>query len=343
MSQTILLIGAGAIGSAVAAWLAPQHEHFYVFDKPETIDIISQNGVSAYLQHHQDEPQNIKVKTLTQLEQCPVPDIILLCVKNYSLAGLSQTLLEAFGKPALKNCIVVGLQNGIENQKILPQYFTNVVYGIVSFNAWLDSPGVVGYQSKGPFIFGTADNSNHGKTRQVCELFNVAVPAQTSQHFQDAALCKMVINLTNSFTTLSGLGYIPIDNMALFQKILSNLTYEGVKIVKAAGHKECKIGDTPGWLLIKASALLPQFLTRALFKRNVKKMVLSSMAQDVIQNAGTKTELQDINGYLLALADKYQVDAPYNRAIYQLCQEFFSADKFQPLSIDAIWQKMALR
>jgi len=139
-----------------------------------------------------------------------------------------------------------------------------------------------------------------------------------------------------------GLGYREIDDASKFQTILSQLTYEGVKIVKASGHKECKVGDIPSWFLMSASAHLPQLLTRKLFEKNVKKMVVSSMAQDIIQNDRSDNELEGINGYLLALADKHGVDAPYNRAIYQLCQQEFLKPNFTPMSVSEVWQRMNL-
>ena len=342
MTQNILLIGAGAVGSAVAAWLAPKHNNLYVFDRPQTLAAIAENGITAYWQQQKNQGETITVNTIANLADGPKPDVILLCVKNYSLDGLSQAILAAYGKAAVDNCIVVGLQNGVENQHILPQYFNNIVYGIVTFNAWLDAPGIVGYQAKGPFIFGTPDNHNQASVLAITELFNQAVVAVASTHFQDAALCKMILNLTNSLTTLTGVGYREIDDMSLFQRILSRLTYEGVKIVKAAGFKECQVGDTPGWHLIKASALLPQFLTRGFFKRNVKKMVLSSMAQDVILHGRGNTELRDINGYLLTLAERHNIAAPYNQAIYQLCQKRFAQETFEPMSVKAVWREMAV-
>jgi 2-dehydropantoate 2-reductase len=344
--QTILLVGAGAVGATIAAWLAPKHANFYVYDRPDTVKAINESGISSYKQHQQDQMVNTPVKAIDNFTDCPTPDIILLCVKNYSLDGLSRAIVEAYGESALKNTIVVGLQNGVKNQQVLPKYFNNVVYGIISYNAWLDertdSVTTVGYQAKGPFIFGMPDNTNQAAVQQVTDVFNQGVEAINSRHFQDAALSKMIINLTNSFTTLSGLGHLEIDNAPLFQKILSRLTYEGVNIVKAAGFKECKVGDIPSWLLIRASALLPQFLTRKMFAKNVKKMVLSSMAQDIIQNKRTDNELHDINGYLLGLADQFGVDAPYNKAMYQLCQSAFAAEQFTPMEVDDIWRKMAV-
>lgn len=338
--KTVLLIGAGAVGATVAAWIAPHHNHFYVMDQGQTLNTIKQKGIFAYQQNQKEAGEKVWVKTIHEFSDCPAPDIILICVKNYSLEGLSSAIIKAYGQKCIDNCLVVGLQNGLENQSILPKFFNKLVYGIVSFNAWLDKAGVVGYQAKGPFIFGTPDNQQQDEVKEVTALFNLGVRALASQRFQDAAISKLIVNLTNSFTTLMGLGYQDIDNYAEFQTILSQLTYEGVQIAKASGHTECKVGDIPSWRLITASAKLPQLFTRRLFEKNIKKMVISSMAQDIIQNGKLDNELETINGYLIMLADKHRIPAPYNRAIYQMCLEEFSKANFTPLSVSSISRKI---
>ena len=67
-------------------------------------------------------------------------------------------------------------------------------------------------------------------------------------------------------------------------------------------------------------------------------MVLSSMAQDIIQRGGSESELESINGYLLTLADRYGVDAPYNRAVYELCTKEFGRETFEPLAMEEVWE-----
>ncbi len=337
-TPTVLLIGAGAVGSTIAAWIAPHHREFYVLDQGATLEAIKQKGVFSYLQNAKSDGQQTPVKTVNNLAECPAPDIILVCVKNYSLGGVAQSIKAAYGDRP----IIVGLQNGIENQHILPHYFSKVIYGIISYNAWLDELGVVGYQKRGPIVLGTPDNGLQHELAQVRNLLNQGVETIITDHLQDAVLSKMIINLTNSFTTLIGFTYQPISDKALFQKILSQLTYEGVKISKGSGHKECKLGGMPSWLLITASAMLPQFLTRKLFEKNVKKMVLSSMAQDVIQNHRGDNELESINGYLLTLARQNNIKAPYNQAIYELCQKEFAKADFTPMDVKTVWANMAL-
>lgn len=333
-NPTILLVGAGAVGATIATWLAPHHNSFYVLDQGETLENITKNGVVAYQQYERENAEKAHVKTISSLKDAPTPDIILLCVKNYSLDGLAQGIKDLFGD----HPIVVGLQNGVENQSILPKYFSKVIYGIITYNAWLDEPGVAGYQKRGPIVFGTLDNGLQVELKLLQKIFQAGVETVITDHLMDAALSKMIINLTNSFTTLIGFTVRPVKNRRLFQTILSQLTYEGVQIVKGAGHKECKLGGMPPWILIAASSKLPQLITRPLFEKNVRKMVISSMEQDVIQNHRGHNELESINGFLLNLAQQHDVSAPFNEAIYALCQREFAQKEFAPMTIEAVWE-----
>ncbi len=337
-NKKVLVFGAGAIGGVFGAWIAEKYNHVYFYDLPAVTESLDKNGITSYLQDHKKNGVNIKVKTISDLAELPNPDVIILAVKNYSLDKVSCIIRDKVkGEP-----IVVALQNGQENQKVLPKYFKKVIYGVVGFNAWLDEPGVIGYQSKGPLVIGTPDNSLQLELKEISELFNLAVETIITDHLQDAVHTKMIVNLTNSLTTLIGHSVKEIDNVSVFQKLLSNLTYEGVQIVKAAGYNECKIGNMPPWRLIWAAANLPQFVTRIPFKKNVKKMVISSMAQDIIQNGSPDSELESINGYFLDMAKKNKVKAPFNRAVYDLCKQHFAKPKFTPIKLDEVWSEVQM-
>jgi 2-dehydropantoate 2-reductase len=238
--------------------------------------------------------------------------------------------------------VIVALQNGVDNQEIVPRHFTKVIYGIVAYNAWIDAPGVVGYQKRGPLVLGTPRTADLAdEKRALAELLGRGVETVVTDRFQDAAHSKMVINLTNSLQALIGHPLTPIGNRALFQKVLTNVTWEGVQIVQAAGHEECRLGGMPPWWLMRAAAQLPPFLTRRAFEKNVKKMVMSSMAQDVLQRGGADSELETLNGYFIKLADQHGVAAPYNRALYALCKERFGKPDFKPLPIEEVWMRIA--
>ena len=116
------------------------------------------------------------------------------------------------------------------------------------------------------------------------------------------------------------MGYRDITNLHAFKEILTNSMYEGVKILKKMGVKEYKAHTMPTWAKIKASATLPNFITDGMFKKNLAKMVLSSMAQDIIQRKSGESELESLIGEFVSLGDRYGMDIPYNRAVYKTMQ-----------------------
>ena len=332
----VVILGAGAVGGTVAAWIAEHHDNIAVLDQGPVAEALRERGITTYQQGAREQAVTVQPQVLDSIEDARDADILVIAVKNYSLDAVCRVANEAVGDGP----IVVGLQNGIDNQHILPKYFSRVVYGVIGYNAWLEEPGLIGYHNKGPLIMGTPDNTQPDAVQTVADLFQRGVDTVVTGHFQDAAHSKLIINLTNSLTTLVGHRVRPIERIDLLQRILSNLLYEGVRVVKAAGYNECKIGGMPPWFLIAASARLPQCLTRPLFKKNLDKMVLSSMAQDVLQRGRTDTELESINGYILSLAHKHRVPAPYNRAVYSLCRDAFASPHFQPMEVEAVWDKV---
>jgi 2-dehydropantoate 2-reductase len=333
----ILFFGAGVIGGSVAGWLAPHCDNLFLLDQGETAVALKRDGITLYLGSEPDKKQNVKVNVIDSIEQAADADIIVLGVKNYSLEPVAKMLKEKTDGRA----VIVSMANGCVNQEVLPKYFSRVIYCVVSYNAWMDKPGVIGYQKKGPLIIGTPDNSLQAELKQVSDIFNRAVETVVTPHFQDAVHCKIVINLTNSVTTLVGHRFREISDPAAFQRILSGLLWEGVEIVKAADHHECKLGGMPSWALLWLGAKLPHFVTKPMFDRNVKKMVMSSMAQDVIQRGGKDNELESINGYIVGLADRLSMKAPFNRTVYAMCKREFAKPDFQPLDVKGVWAEIA--
>ena len=333
----IVIFGAGVIGGSVGGWLAPHYDNLYLLDQGETAAALKRDGVTLYWGDTPDAKEHVPVKVIDTLDQAADADVIILGVKNYSLDSVAKRIRECVGEKPL----ILSMANGIVNQEVLPKYFPRVVYCVISYNAWADKPGVIGYQKKGPLILGTPDNALGDEIRVLAGILNRGVETVVTPHLQDAVHCKIVINLTNSFTTLAGHRFKEISDGAAFQRILTNLLYEGVEIVKAAGYHECKLGGMPSWTLLWLGAKFPRFITKPMFERNVKKMVLSSMAQDVLQRRGGDNELETINGYIVGLADRCGVRAPYNRTIYALCKEEFSKPAFEPLDVRAVWDAIA--
>ena len=329
-----VIIGVGAIGGCLGGWLSEVHDDVYLIDQGEVAENLKAKGLTLYPQGGENSKKKIPVKTAVRLADIENPDVVAIAVKNYSLEAVAKSVAaQVKGDP-----VILGLQNGVFNQTVLPKYFKKVIFGVIEFNAWIDEPGVIGYQSKGPFVLGTTAAGLEKELSSLAAYMNAAVETVSTDRIRDAAYCKMVINLTNSFTTLVGFKYREIGSLPLFKKILSNSLYEGTKVLQKMGVSEYKAGDMPSWAKIKASATLPDFIAMGIFKKSLAKMVLSSMAQDILQRKAGISELDSLLGEFVRLADQHNVPMPYNKAIYRLCKEEFAKPDFKPLTEEQVWK-----
>jgi 2-dehydropantoate 2-reductase len=333
----VVFLGTGAIGAGVTGWVAPHYSNLFAIDRGPVQAALKKSGITTYLGGEPDKKENAKVNVIDDLSGQKDADVVVITVKNYDLDAAAKMVRDKLGD----NPVVVSMANGAINQKIMPKYFSKVVYGVISYNAWMDEPVVVGYQKKGPLVLGTPDNKLQEEMKVIADIFNRGVETIVTDHLQDAVHSKIVINLANSLTTLTGPDHDATGDFPLFQRLLTSMVWEGIEIVKANGYKECRLGGMPGWTVLMLAAKLPGFLMRPVFRANVKKMVMSSMAQDVVQRKSGKNELDTINGYILELAEKAGVKAPYNRAIYELCKKRFAEPQFKTMTAGEIWKEVA--
>ena len=64
-SPKVLFIGAGAIGAAVAAWIAPRYEQLYVMDTGDVQDALKSGGITVYQTDRPDRTSaTVRVKTV---------------------------------------------------------------------------------------------------------------------------------------------------------------------------------------------------------------------------------------------------------------------------------------
>jgi len=334
--KKVLIVGAGAIGAAVAAWIAPHHAELYILSTRNSREVLNTKGITTYQTGRPEKTRRgAKVKTIDHIEELPDVDIVVIAVKNYSLPEVAAAVKARLGNRPL----VVSMANGAVNQEILPPYFSRVVYCVVSFNARRDAPAVVGYQKRGPLLIGTPDNALQAELKMVQAILGKGCPTLIVNRLQDAVHSKIVMNLTNALDTLVGHGYRPLSNFDTYQRLLTRTLSEGIQIITAAGYRECKMGGMPSFFLIRLGAAMPLWLGRPLFKRKLKSMVISSMTQDILLRGSSLSEIDSLTGYIVRLAEKCHVPAPYNQTIYRLAGERFQPG-FQPMRCEAVAEEV---
>ncbi|MFT7492401.1 MAG: 2-dehydropantoate 2-reductase, partial [Pseudohongiellaceae bacterium] len=127
----ITVYGAGAIGTTLAAWLTRAGHDVSLLARGENARQLQQKSIRMLSDNKvlQEDTRVRVVETLAAVEDI---DLLIITVKNFHLDACCQDIVNAIGR----NTLVLGLQNGVENQTILPKYFDRVVYAIINYNAW---------------------------------------------------------------------------------------------------------------------------------------------------------------------------------------------------------------
>jgi 2-dehydropantoate 2-reductase len=341
VEHDIVIYGAGSVGSSVGGWLAPSCPSLSLLSRGDHAAAIRQKGLTVFLKGDRERPAPVRVPVIADLSERPKADIIVIAVKNYSLAQAARDIAAKTKKEPL----IVALQNGLENREILPRYFKRIVYGVVCYNSWREAPGVVGANSKGPVLLGVTDSdpSRAGDLGEVHRVFSLGLDARITRDLRNAAMTKMVVNLTNAILTLVGHGYREIQSPRALKHIMIGAMMEGFEIARTAGFAPAPIPGSPGPGMVRFSTMLPEFLSDMIFKGNLSSVDLNSMGQDMLQHGRGVSELESLTGHFIGLADRLKIAAPYNRTVYDLCREKFAATPFVPMDETEVWEEIRKR
>jgi 2-dehydropantoate 2-reductase len=330
--SSIVVVGAGAIGSSITGWIAPKCDNLFLLARGETLEVIKNRGLKSYLKGQRPRATALPVHAIGSLAEVELPNVIVITVKNYDLETTAGDLRAQLGD---HEPIIVALQNGVHNQQVLPNYFTRVVYGVVCYNAWREGPGEVGHEPRGHIILGTPANDLQDEVQAATRILSLGLDCVPTDRLQDAAHCKLVINQANALMTLVGVQKHPIKSFNVLMHMTFKLWEEGIHLLQAAGFHEHALGHNPSWRFIKMGATLPAFIMGGLFRLNTRRLGLNSMAQDVF-GGRNNTELETLNGYMLSLARQVGFPTPINETIYEKAKERFGPD-FQPMPEQQLW------
>jgi 2-dehydropantoate 2-reductase len=332
----IVVHGAGAIGASVGGWLTESGNRVTFLARPECAELLGESGLWLYPPRQRESARALRVHAVSDLAQVTDAEVVVLAVKNYDLEPAAREIRAQLPREPL----VVALQNGVDNQAILPKYFSRVVYGVVCFNAWRDAANVFGYERRGPILFGVLDERLRAERDELVRVFGRAFTCSAEDRITDAARCKMALNLANSITTLVGLGVRPIEDVASLKQSFLHVVHEGIQILQRAGVSEVRLQQGASWRMFGLMTKMPGFVSTAVFKKKISTLQMTSMAQDVYLRGNKATELESLNGHFLKLAESVGFDACYNRALYRITREWLAQPEIRPMHEAELWARL---
>lgn len=292
----ICSLGAGAMGGMFGAYLSRHHEVHMLDTYQELVDKINQEGL-VIQKNGVDEVFHPQAHTTA--DEIGVCDLVIVFIKTYLTEQVLRMHPALFGE----HTMVLSLQNGLNNEenflKVLPA--KNIIMGTTQMTA--NILGLAHVRNNGGLTthIGPLDEANMGRAEEIAAALNEAgfvTEACGPREVQQMIWNKLLIN--SSGNPLNAL--FNANNTIFFEcesahNVLECLVNESCGIARAAGFEA-----DPKVFLGKVEALLKN-------SPNHK----SSMMQD--REFKRKTEIDQINGQIVATAKKLGMPAPYNETI----------------------------
>lgn len=316
--KTIVIAGAGSIGCYAGGCLALAGRKVVLLARPRIEAAVRKAGLRVSDLDGRDRriaPGALTIAT-DPAAALSGADIVLVTVKS----GATEEMAALIATHARLDAIVVSLQNGVDNAERLRAGLgqRRVFAGMVPFNV-VQSPG-----GEAPL---RVHRASEGKVlieegaAGLVDLLDVDGFAITTHRDMKAVQWgKLLMNLNNALVALSGLPLATELADRRWCLILAGQIEEALAAMNASGIE-------PAWIAGLRPALLPTVLRLPdwLFKALARRMLAidhearSSMWDDL--QRGRPTEIDELQGAILRLADKAGTRAPLLEQVTALVRE----------------------
>lgn len=314
----IAIFGAGAVGCWIGGQLAAGGAEVTLIGRARVMDEL-RGGLRATQPGGPDVAVEVQaaaspgraVTATTDPAAAASATIVVVTVKSAQTAAAGAELARVL--PA--GAVVVSLQNGVRNadtlRAALPDH--RVIAAMIPFNIARIAPGVYHRGTSGRLMI--ADDPACRPLIDACHQAALAIEPRSDM----AAVlwAKLVINLNNAVNALSGVPLATELAQRGFRRCVAVTHREALAALAAARQPVAKLTALPpAWIPRVLS--LPDALYRRISRRfvAVDPKARSSMWDDL--EAGRPTEIDYLQGEIVALAERVGRTAPVNRRMVEL-------------------------
>jgi len=312
-ADRVAVLGAGSIGCYVGGAWAVAGLDVTLIGRERFAMAIAEHGLT--ISDYSGWRETFSPRFVTDPVALSEAELILVAVKGGSTAEAA----EAIARHGEDGATVVSFQNGIGNKAILAEALGDrftLVQGMVPYN--------VIYLGDGRFhkgVAGTLMAEDLPEMGALAERVSTSrEPLRLSDDMAGVLWGKLLINLNNAVNALSG------------RTLREELAQRGYRRVVAASQREAlRILEKAGIVPARAGPMSPKMIPRIinspdwLFKNllarrwKIDEKARSSMSDDLLSDR--KTEIDQLNGEVVRLAETLGLDAPVNRRIVALVRE----------------------
>lgn len=313
--HSVGIMGAGSVGLYLGGCLQVAGASVVYVGRPTLLNALQNTGlrVTDYLGRDQTLAADA-LNLATHVSALAHCDLVLVTVKSAATADVALELAQHL-KPG---AIVISFQNGVRNAEVLRAAMPSqtVLAGMVPFNVLNCGDGRFHQGS-----FGALDVAAHEGLSAYSGVFSRAGLAFNAQNDMPAVLWgKLLLNLNNAINALSNLPLKAELSQRDYRRCLSLAQRETLALYSAAGIKPMQLTALPPHWLARLLTV-PDWLFQRLAQRMLAMdpLARSSMWEDL--EAGRRTEVDWIQGEVVALASELGLTAPINASLLQLIRE----------------------
>ncbi|MCX5681452.1 MAG: 2-dehydropantoate 2-reductase [Candidatus Omnitrophica bacterium] len=317
----IAVIGAGAIGSVVAAYLSKAGLDVMLIGKKDQVDTINKNGLRIQGVRGKEV---FKIKALTQLgERC---DLAIFVTKT-------QDLEQAYRHNCkfLEGSLILTTQNGVQADNILSKYFDQekMFSSIVMFGATYTKPGEVIFNFEGDWIIGRPCLSTDDKTKEIAGLLEKAFKIVLSENIMGMKWLKLFVNFNNCICAILGKPMQATFADLDFCRLSVLLLKEGVAVTQSAKIELVSLPQFPAER-IHGLAHMPMEQAVGIIHKTLTTLSKEPLYGSILQSIMRKraSEIDFINGEIVSLGKKIHHPVPLNEKIVELVHRVEITGKF---------------
>lgn len=293
----IAVIGPGALGCLFGGRLADAGHHVtLVHHRQDYVDSVNADGLRIDSEVEGAPSIELSIAATTDAETVDPVDLAIVFVK----AHVTEAALDQHEACIGLDTVVLSLQNGLRHDEILREHVgpERALAGTTYQGAILDGPGRITQTAAGPSTFG---GKNEAAARRVVDALDEAgLPAELTDDPERIIWEKQLLSI--GIKPMAGLMRITNDRAVSTparRDLMRQLITEAVRVARARGVDLPDRDHAEG--VIEICTGTDHY---------------SSTLQDVW--AERKTEIDEINGALLKMADEAGVDVPANRIVTTL-------------------------
>jgi len=316
------IIGAGAVGGTLAALLDRAGHEVEATARGAMLEAIRRDGLRL------DGGFGEHLARLRAAEALTAPpELAILATK----AQDARAALEA-NRPALVGGVpLLVVQNGLGGIRVARELLPDspLLGGLALFAASYLTPGAVTITAALPLLLGAADGTPRRVLEEIGRVVGRALPVQLVDDLEAAQWSKLLVNHVNAVPAITGLSVQQTIAHPGLRRVIAASMRESVRIAERRGVRLSGMQGVPGRVLhllghapLGITALFPRMLARRMGGVPNPGSTLQSIRR------GQLTEIDFLNGAVVAAAAEAGTAAPVNAALVGLVHEVEASGRF---------------